>query len=375
MAIKSFVTGIGFYNSRDVRDLPGVQTDVDVVSRLFADLGFNAAGILRDSQCSKQPLLQGLTNFVDSGQAGDYLLWYHSGHGSNRYNPSENDKLSEILVTYEIDWNDPLYDTDLKKILLRAKPNVKMLVILDACHSEGLGDDKEVETPWSPSKFAPPPPDIAALNDIIAAAAIGTANEPTGPIELPTGNKDYTPAFVEAAESFPSYAQLTSARYNQKARMDFFSLDGIGVNMSVFTFYFQQEVRKNPSIPLGTLAWTVSRFSQEKGHVATLRAKPEYLESSFGNLEPVNKDVTDPNKVFLVIPPHLATESAVSAYINAVARSGINIIPAEDVRGSFADFLDVTRALVIDETPIGIRSRVVQRNGRVIDEAVIKPRK
>lgn len=371
MPSRALISGIAYYNSRDVKDLPGVQTDIDVVSRLFADLGFSVAAVLRDSQCSKQALLRSLREFVHAASPGDYLIWYHSGHGSNRYNPSEQDKLSEILVTYEIDWNDPLYDSNIQSVLSLLNPQVKMLVILDACHSEGLGDDKDVETPWSPSKFAPPPPSIAALNSVVVAASLA-AGGVAAPPQLPTGHKDFTPAFVQASEVFADYVQLTSARYNEKARMDYFSVDGIGVNMSVFTFYFQQEVRRNHNIPLGTLAWTISRYSQEKGHVATLRAKPQYIEASFGSLEPVTKDVIDPKKVFLVIPPHLADDSTVAAYVGAVARRGASIIPAHEVRSQFADFRDVPRALIIDEVPGGLRSRTVQRSGQVIDEAIIR---
>ena len=70
---------------------------------------------------------------------GDYLLYYHSSHGGNHLDPYQK---SVCLCLHDGSYNDSEIAAD----LIRFAPGVKILSVIDTCHSGGL-DPQLITTP------------------------------------------------------------------------------------------------------------------------------------------------------------------------------------------------------------------------------------
>ncbi|RKZ10848.1 hypothetical protein DRQ25_01700 [Candidatus Fermentibacteria bacterium] len=171
---KALIAGINNYPDAPLR---GCVNDCLLMYKVLSEkFGFNTKNIdlLTDSDCTKANLLVSLKKLVTGVKAGDTVFFHYSGHGSQVMsndwtNSDEADGRDEILCPVDLDWNDPLRDHELGAFFKLLPKGVKILVILDCCHSgTGLrnslkklgGKDKDDFR----NRFLPPPPSNILTN-------------------------------------------------------------------------------------------------------------------------------------------------------------------------------------------------------------------
>ena len=86
---------------------------------------------LLNSAGTKAAVRQAISNRAAAAVSGDTFLYYHSSHGGNNSEPYGK---SVYLCTY----NDDYQDTELAADLAKFATGVKVIVMVDACHSGGL---------------------------------------------------------------------------------------------------------------------------------------------------------------------------------------------------------------------------------------------
>jgi uncharacterized caspase-like protein len=95
-----------------------------------------------DVKPTKINIINSLKKLLNDASSGDQLVFFFSGHGSSIRNPPQKNKeeIDEVLVTLEL--ND-IIDDDLNAIIqANLKPNVKLFVMFDCCHSGTMLDLK-----------------------------------------------------------------------------------------------------------------------------------------------------------------------------------------------------------------------------------------
>ena len=100
---------------------------------------------------TKENIKAGIKWLVDEAVAGDSLLFWYSGHGSQlpNTNDREKDGYDEALCPVDMYENGLLVDDELNEILVQPLPaGVRLTCFLDACHS-GTGMDLPYH--WQPN--------------------------------------------------------------------------------------------------------------------------------------------------------------------------------------------------------------------------------
>jgi Lamin Tail Domain/Domain of unknown function (DUF6359) len=87
--------------------------------------------VLTDSAGTKSAIRAAIANYASLAVAGDTFLYFHSSHGGNDDFPYST---SVYLCTYDADYQD----TDLAADLSAFAAGVKVVIMVDACHSGGL---------------------------------------------------------------------------------------------------------------------------------------------------------------------------------------------------------------------------------------------
>lgn len=165
---KALITGINTYPTAPLR---GCVNDALLMYKVLSekyDFKTDNIDLLTDSECTKRNLLKHLRKLTMDVKPGDYIFFHYSGHGSqvavnDCTNNKESDGMDEILCPVDLDWNDPLRDHELGAFFKRLPKGVKVLIILDCCHSgtglrntwKKVGDMSEND--WV-NRFMPPPP-------------------------------------------------------------------------------------------------------------------------------------------------------------------------------------------------------------------------
>ena len=166
---RAVLVGINKYAQAPLR---GCVNDCLLMHKVLTEkFGFKNENIylLLDEDATKAKILKRLRTIAKKSQPGDTLYFHFSGHGSqvivnDKTKSNESDGLDEIICPYDFDWNDPLRDNDLNKIISIIPKNVLNLFVLDCCHS-GTGlrntwkspDKMTTEHDWV-NRFMPPPP-------------------------------------------------------------------------------------------------------------------------------------------------------------------------------------------------------------------------
>ncbi|MGB3299063.1 MAG: caspase family protein, partial [Phormidesmis sp.] len=99
--------------------------------------------ILLDEQATRQAIIDGFRAHLQQARAGDTVLFYYAGHGSQgrapeefwRFNPS---RLNETLVCYDsrVEGSWDLADKELAKLIAEVSEySPHITVVLDCCHS------------------------------------------------------------------------------------------------------------------------------------------------------------------------------------------------------------------------------------------------
>jgi hypothetical protein len=94
------------------------------------------------SKPTRDNILKSFTSLLQTAQSGDTLFFGYSGHGSNVFDSSgdEKDKRDEVLVTCD---KQAIIDDDLKKIIdANLKADCRLFCVFDSCHSGSMLDLK-----------------------------------------------------------------------------------------------------------------------------------------------------------------------------------------------------------------------------------------
>jgi hypothetical protein len=160
MTRKALLVGLNRYPDPE-NALRGCLNDVKQMSRMLEDhFGFDRTGDVRtltDHQATTDAIRRGLAWLVGGAAAGDVLVFHYSGHGSQvpDRDGDEDDGLDEIICPYDLDWDHPFSDDDLRSIVDPLPAGVNLTVVLDCCHS-GTGLRRPAVTAGRARCLAPP---------------------------------------------------------------------------------------------------------------------------------------------------------------------------------------------------------------------------
>ncbi len=131
--------GINEY-SEPGNDLSGCVNDADYFyNNLITRGGCQSANMtkLTDSAATTKAIRNAITSYASKAKAGDTFIYQHSSHGGWNYPDYSDDEYSTFLCSYEYYYED----TELAADLAKFASGVKVVVIVDACHSGGLFKD------------------------------------------------------------------------------------------------------------------------------------------------------------------------------------------------------------------------------------------
>jgi hypothetical protein len=140
---KALLVGINYIGTRYA--LNGCINDVNSMKDKISNTGFKDINILTDLT-SKKPtrenILNDFKNLLINSEAGDLLLFFYSGHGSNTLdrNNDETDGKDEMIVSYDL---KGVIDDEFKTIIqANLKENVTLFSMFDSCFSGTVLDLK-----------------------------------------------------------------------------------------------------------------------------------------------------------------------------------------------------------------------------------------
>ena len=143
---KALLVGIDYKGTS--YELNGCINDVQHISQFLVSKNIpeNKMCILTDNtqmKPTKINVINSFTKLLKDAVSGDQLVFFFSGHGSTIVNTSLNkdtEPLDDVLVTLD---NNYIIDDDLNAIIQAfLKPNVKLFVLFDCCHSGTMLDLK-----------------------------------------------------------------------------------------------------------------------------------------------------------------------------------------------------------------------------------------
>lgn len=163
---KAVVVGINAYPAPNT--LNGCKADALDMRDTLAIVGFPPTNIklLTDERATKQNILDKLEWLVRDAKAGDVLVFYYSGHGTQMTDEDndEADHIDEAIVPVDFNESGMIIDDRLGMIFDKLPAGVRCDVVLDSCFSgtatrllqvEGIG---MIPTPaYKKSRFMPPP--------------------------------------------------------------------------------------------------------------------------------------------------------------------------------------------------------------------------
>lgn len=140
---KAFIVGINDYEPIGVGgpDLSGCVNDARDMANTLIQCGFAPANmrILTNQNATRSKILLYLVWLIKGCKAGDSLVFYYSGHGTQVANVSadvEIDGVDEALVPHDYNTNGFITDDNIKSVIdTYLKPKVNLEVIFDCCHS------------------------------------------------------------------------------------------------------------------------------------------------------------------------------------------------------------------------------------------------
>ena len=140
---KALLIGINYIGT--VNELNGCINDVNCIRDRIIKMGFNDIKILTDNtpvKPTKQNILDAFTKLLSNSQAGDFLYFVYSGHGSyiKDMNGDETTGYDQMILPIDL---KSIIDDELKSIIKTyLKPNVTLFAIFDSCFSGSVLDLK-----------------------------------------------------------------------------------------------------------------------------------------------------------------------------------------------------------------------------------------
>ena len=143
-ADRALIVGIGNFKYADanIRNLPGIDLDVNLMQEVADLLGFEEIKTLADAEATYDGFVREFERWLIEGtRAEDRVLVYVSSHGTRvpDDNGDEEDQQDEVLLLHDTRVRDGRLETFLRddefKNLLRRLPSRDVLVLIDACNS------------------------------------------------------------------------------------------------------------------------------------------------------------------------------------------------------------------------------------------------
>ena len=153
-ARTALIIGISRYANPAVTPLRGVEHDMASARTIASAMGVPETGmrVVRNAEATKAGLLAILRDFGEQTREGTRALVYFSGHGT-RYFDSEAGGCVEGLLTYD---GQVITNAELAQATQAVGQRAdKLVVMLDACHSEGVLPAKGAETRGLASALLP----------------------------------------------------------------------------------------------------------------------------------------------------------------------------------------------------------------------------
>ena len=176
MRIRSILAGVDEYERPDVPRLTGCVNDVALVRHVLkSSFGVSNEDIhvLVNQRATKARIMSRLELAIRNAEAGDIIVFYFSGHGSqirDRDGDELSDGLDELLCPYDMDWDSETYilDDELDALFREIHPGVLLEVFLDCCFWGS--DETELDAePRSEAlldvRYLPPPLDLMSRID------------------------------------------------------------------------------------------------------------------------------------------------------------------------------------------------------------------
>ncbi len=189
---------------RPVPSLSGCVNDIEAFetylrNRLTGDAFDLHLRVLKNEEATRAAIIAGFREHLQQAKAGDTVLFYYSGHGSQEQAPPEfwhlePDHLNETLVCYDSrtpgGWD--LADKELAYLLAEtAKNGPHITIILDCCHSGSGTRAARMETDirWIPADERIRPLDtfLFSPTDLPQQATLNREANPSGWLTLPEG--------------------------------------------------------------------------------------------------------------------------------------------------------------------------------------------
>lgn len=136
-ARTALIIGISRYADPSVTPLRGVEHDMASARAIARAMGVPDTGmrVVRNAEATKEGLLAILREFGDRVGDGSRALVYFSGHGTRYFDPQAGGCI-EGLLTYD---GQVITNTELAQATQSVGQRAdKLVVMLDACHSEGV---------------------------------------------------------------------------------------------------------------------------------------------------------------------------------------------------------------------------------------------
>ena len=101
-------------------------------------------GTLFNTDATKSAVVGKLNELAQTAQAGDQVIYFHSSHGGQNYGTS----------TYICMADQSFQDTDFAQVISAFRAGVKLLIVIDACHSGGMFKALDMAAPaFDPEVF------------------------------------------------------------------------------------------------------------------------------------------------------------------------------------------------------------------------------
>jgi hypothetical protein len=144
---RALIVGVGRYVTPGI-DLPGIDLDVERMRETLNRMGFSDSQIrtVTNEEATSTRVIAEMSGWLRNGvQAGDRVVFYYSGHGSQvpDANGDEDDGVDEVLVTHDMQrarrngratLTGVVVDDQIDEMVAK-NPSRNVLLIVDACHS------------------------------------------------------------------------------------------------------------------------------------------------------------------------------------------------------------------------------------------------
>lgn len=150
----ALIIGLSEFANPSVPVLTGVPYDIQSAKKIALKMGIPESNIkvLRDSQATKENILKELRLLGDSTEEGARSFVYFSGHGT-RYNDDASGGCVEGLLSYD---QQAITNAEFAKATQKLAGKAdKSLVMIDACHSQGVVPPKGSTRSMSDGTFVP----------------------------------------------------------------------------------------------------------------------------------------------------------------------------------------------------------------------------